>query len=229
MDARVDGQPVTPRGGKAVDINALWINALGSAAALATAVGRPADKFLALEATARTAFHKCFGRDDGHGLLDIVAGDSSDASRQVRPNQLLALSLPFAPGAPASVLEVCRRELLTDRGLRSLSPADPAYIGSHRGDPAARDRAYHQGTVWPWLVGPYVDAALRVGEPPTAVLDGVADQLLEAGIGSISETANGDPPHSGTGCPFQAWSVAEVLLARRRLLADSPEISRRQV
>jgi predicted glycogen debranching enzyme len=232
MDARVDGRPVTPRRGKAVDINALWINALGSAAALAHAARRPADKFSALDATARTSFHKGFVRDDGYGLLDLAQSDAiidAAGSRQVRPNQLLALSLPYAAGGPASVVEVCRRELLTDRGLRSLSPADPAYIGQHRGGPAARDRAYHQGTVWPWLIGPYVDAAFRVGERPATVLDTVADQLLEAGIGSISETADGDAPHGGTGCPFQAWSVAEVLRARRRLLRDSGEISRLQV
>jgi len=107
--------------------------------------------------------------------------------------------------------------LLTPPGLRSLDPADPAYRPRHRGGPRERDAAYHQGTVWPWLVGPYVDAALAAGLDPAPVVSGLEAHLLEGGLGSVSETADGDPPHATTGCPFQAWSVAELLRARRQL------------
>jgi glycogen debranching enzyme len=101
--------------------------------------------------------------------------------------------------------------LLTPLGLRSLAPGHPAYRGRHRGDPAARDRAYHQGTVWPWLIGPYAEACVAAGLPTGGVLDGLLAHLGEWGLGSVSETADGDPPHAATGCPFQAWSVAELL------------------
>jgi predicted glycogen debranching enzyme len=197
MDARINGQPVTPRAGKAVEINALWINAL------ATVGG-----FEKLEAQARASFAKAFLRD---GRCDDRVGDPS-----LRPNQLLAVSLPFAPLAERSVVEACA-PLLTSIGLRSLAPDDPAYIGRHRGDSASRDRAYHQGTVWPWLIGPYVEAAQKTGVPLDGVLDGLDAHLEEWGLGSVSETADGDAPHDATGCPFQAWSVAETLRARRLL------------
>ena len=105
--------------------------------------------------------------------------------------------------------------LLTPLGLRSLAPDDPAYRPRHRGSPAERDSAYHQGTVWPWLIGPYVDAARRVGVPTDDLLEGLSGHLGEWGLGSVSETADGAAPHAATGCPFQAWSVAELLRARR--------------
>jgi glycogen debranching enzyme len=106
---------------------------------------------------------------------------------------------------------------MTSLGPRSLAPGSPAYQGSHRGTSAERDHAYHQGTVWPWLIGPFVDAAHRVGADLTGVLDGLELHLSEWGLGSVSETLDGDPPHAGTGCPFQAWSVAEFLRARATL------------
>ena len=107
------------------------------------------------------------------------------------------------------------RALLTPLGLRTLDPADPAYLGRHRGDPAGRDRAYHQGTVWPWLIGPYADAAAAVGLPADGLLGGLLAHLTDWGVGSVSETADGDAPHDATGCPFQAWSVAETLRVLR--------------
>ena len=105
--------------------------------------------------------------------------------------------------------------LLTPLGLRSLAPDDPAYRPLHRGSPAERDSAYHQGTVWPWLIGPYVDTARRVGVPTDDLLEGLSGHLGDWGLGSVSETADGAAPHAATGCPFQAWSVAELLRARR--------------
>ncbi len=208
MDARVDGVPVTQRPGKAVEVNALWINALATAAELLEQVGRDATDLVARERRARESFPAAFVRD---GRCDDVVGDP-----RLRPNQLLAVSLPHAPLAERSVVEACA-PLVTSLGLRSLDPADDGYIGRHRGDPASRDRAYHQGTVWPWLIGPYVEAGLKTRLPLHGVLDGLEAHLAEWGLGSVSETADGDEPHGATGCPFQAWSVAETLRARRLL------------
>ena len=136
MDARVDGRPITPRPGKAVEVNALWINALGTAASLRAGVGL-SEKWSALAAAARTSFAAAFTRPDGLGLSDLAGVD--DCS--IRPNQLLALSLPYGPGGPSSVVDVCRSQLLTSVGLRSLGVTDPAYIGRHRGDVYARHAA----------------------------------------------------------------------------------------
>ena len=121
------------------------------------------------------------------------------------------------PGEIDRIVAACRDDLVTSIGLRSLSPRDPGYRGRHRGGPAERDAAYHQGTVWPWLIGPYVDAVRRAGGDPTGLLDGLELHLSEFGLGSVSETADGDAPHAATGCPFQAWSVAELIRSRTRL------------
>lgn len=200
MDARVDGRPVTARAGKAVEVNALWVNGL---AVVARLTGDP--DVAALEAKARGSFATAFGT----GPCADVVGDP-----RLRPNQLLAVSLPHAPLADAAVVRACG-PLLTSIGLRSLDPADPGYIGRHRGDGPSRDRAYHQGTVWPWLLGPYAEAALKTGVPVDGLLDAIETHVEEWGLGSVSETADGDAPHAATGCPFQAWSVAETLRARR--------------
>jgi glycogen debranching enzyme len=139
-----------------------------------------------------------------------VDGDSE----LMRPNQLLAYGLPHAPlrddPAGPAVVAAIGHALLTPLGPRSLAPGEPGYRGAHRGGVWARDHAYHQGTVWPWLIGPYVDAARAVGLPTGGLLDGLHAHLGEYGIGSVSETADGDAPHVATGCPFQAWSVAEL-------------------
>jgi predicted glycogen debranching enzyme len=202
MDARVDGEPITQRAGKAVDINALWCNALGVLDALGVLPDRR--HYDAAVASFRVRFPR------GGFLLDAAEPDDS----AVRPNQLLAYSLPYAPMPPDRdlILRVAD-ELLTPLGLRSLSPADPAYRRHHRGGPADRDRAYHQGTVWPWLIGPMADAMRKAGLPLDGLFDGLHAHLPEAGLGSISETADGDAPHTPTGCPFQAWSVAEYTRA----------------
>ncbi|MEY2420974.1 MAG: hypothetical protein QOI95_1041 [Acidimicrobiaceae bacterium] len=214
MDARVDGVPVTPRTGKPVEVNALWVNGLRVVADLLTQLkdGRVDEVQLAADVAARS-FRSHFA-GDGQGLLDVA--DPDDAS--VRPNQLLAASLPFGPANDrASAAEIVRAcgPLVTALGLRSLSPADSRYTGRHRGDGGARDRAYHQGTVWPWMIGPYADACRRAGVPVAGVFDGLLAHLREWGLGSISETTDGDAPYAATGCPFQAWSVAEVLRGKR--------------
>lgn len=212
MDARIDGRPVTPRAGKPVEVNSLWIEALAVTAALAERTGRDPERTRSLEARARDAFAARFLR--GGRVLDVVDGPGGDDAA-VRPNALLAVSLPNAPLRDPSPVQAARAHLLTSLGLRSLAPGEPGYRGLHRGGPAERDGAYHQGTVWPWLIGPFVAASLRVGEPVDGVLDGLDVHLAEWGLGSVSETADGDPPHAATGCPFQAWSVAEHLRARR--------------
>ena len=217
MDARVDGVPITQRAGKAVEINALWIEALTTIATMRERTGKDSSDLRGLARTARQSFLDRFVRDGR--VLDVVDGPEGDDAR-VRPNQLLAASLPRGPlrDQPDVVL-ASGRELLTPLGLRSLSPSDRGYLGRHRGGPANRDRAYHQGTVWPWLIGPYVDVAVAAGVDTTGILDGLVGHVSEWGLGSVSETADGDPPHGATGCPFQAWSVAEVLRARK-LLGD---------
>ena len=221
MDARIGGVPVTARAGKPVEVNALWIRALEVAATIArTDESRTRNAQFA--AKARRSFRERFVRPDGGGLFDVVDGLGGDDAA-VRPNQLLAVSLPTRAGRRAGgFARGCRRvpPIAADAArLRSLAPEDPAFKAVHRGGPSERDAAYHQGTVWPWLIGPYVDAARTVGVPVDGVLDGLEAHLGEWGLGSISETTDAVAPHGATGCPFQAWSVAEVLRVRR------PEIS----
>lgn len=215
MDARIGGTPVTPRMGKPVEVNALWIEALEIAGRLVRT-----DRWDAVRDLARASFLRRFTRADGRGLLDVVDGPAGD-DPALRPNQLLAVSLAGGPLADAAsdgparaVVDACG-PLLTPLGLRSLAPGDPAYHPYHRGGPAERDAAYHQGTVWPWLIGPYLDAARRTGRPTEGLLDALCAHLGDFGLGSVSETADGAPPHAATGCPFQAWSVAELLRVRR--------------
>jgi predicted glycogen debranching enzyme len=208
MDAVVGGHPVTPRQGGPVEINALWVNALRIAASLDPS-------WDALANAAHASFVAVF---DGNGPIpDVIdsGGVVGVVDRSVRPNALLAASLPHGPLVDrARPLADSMGELVTPLGLRTLSPDDPDYRGAHRGDMAERDRAYHQGTVWPWLIGPYLDVRRRAGMAADGLLDGLTAHLYEAGLGSVSECADGDPPHGPTGCPFQAWSVAEVLRAR---------------
>ncbi|KUL39124.1 amylo-alpha-1,6-glucosidase [Actinoplanes awajinensis] len=203
MDARVDGVPVTARAGQAVEVNALWINGLASVGALGSAAFEP------LLGRARDSFARSFRSLSG--MLQDVVGDHT-----LRPNQLFAWSLPYAPLRPdAAVLTRIGAALLTPMGLRSQAPGSTGYHGRHRGTSAERDTAYHTGTVWPWLTGAYAGAWHRLGaEVPDVFADAEA-HLTEYGLGSISETAEGDAPHAGTGCPFQAWSVAEQLRARK--------------
>jgi predicted glycogen debranching enzyme len=222
MDAVVGGSAVTPRRGKAVELNALWINGLAmlgrlrerlGARAGAGVAGRDRTELDHLRARATAAFRARFPSPRGW-LYDTVDGPGGDDAA-LRPNQLLAYGLPFAPlrGDPGAqrVVRAVGQALLTPLGPRSLAPGEPGYRGVHRGGVWDRDHAYHQGTVWPWLVGAYVDAARAVAVPTDGVLDGLHAHLREWGIGSVSETADGDAPHIATGCPFQAWSVAELM------------------
>jgi predicted glycogen debranching enzyme len=227
MDARASGEPVTPRRGKPVEVQALWYNALRVLEDLARRFAAPAlaARFGETASRAARSFLPLFWNPDTKSLHDAVDGASRDPS--IRPNQILAVSLPHSmldAARSASVLEVVTRELRTPFGLRTLSPKDPAYRGRYEGGPDARDRAYHQGTVWPWLLGPWVDAFLRVkGDTPRvraealAALRPLLDFLLAEGVGQLPEVFDGDPPHRPGGCPAQAWSVAEVLRALARV------------
>ncbi|SCL15245.1 glycogen debranching enzyme, putative [Micromonospora nigra] len=224
MDARVYGVPVTPRTGKPVEVNALWINGLAGLAELSELAGQDATGLHRLHGQALGSFRDRFPSAVGwlHDVVDAPApayplgGAPHHDDDLLRPNQLLAWSLPYAPLEPdAATLGWVAAGLLTPLGPRSLSPDAPEFAGQHRGGPAERDGAYHQGTVWPWLLGPYADACRRAELPVDELFVGVEAHLSEYGLGSVSETADGSAPHAATGCPFQAWSVAEVLRGRR--------------
>jgi predicted glycogen debranching enzyme len=219
MDAKIGDWVVTPRRGKAVEINALWYNALRLLQEwIAQAHGTAAAGWLEEHAArAQRSFNARFWYAPGGYLYDIVDGESGDDTA-CRPNQILAFSLrhPVLDSARwASVLEVVRRELLTPVGLRSLSPSHPEYKAKYYGDLRARDAAYHQGTVWAWLIGPFVEAWLRVHPHDRAgarrLLGGLIDHLGEAGVGSVSEVFDAEAPFTPRGCVAQAWSVAEVI------------------
>lgn len=215
MDAKVDDWVVTPRIGKAVEINALWYNALRIMADFARLLDEPAERYETLSERVRAGFAR-FWNDDAGCCYDAIDGPDGD-DRSLRPNQLLAVSLPHSPLPPEqqkAVVDACARHLLTSHGLRSLAPGDPAYIGHYGGDRRTRDAAYHQGTVWGWLIGPFASAHLRVHRDPAAArafLRPLLRQLASHGLGSLSEIFDGDPPHTPRGCIAQAWSVAEVL------------------
>ena len=219
MDAKVDDWVVTPRRGKAVEVNALWYNALRLLAGwVGEEQGDQAAKGLAEAAEqARTSFNTRFWYDDGGYLYDVIDGpQGNDAS--CRPNQLLAISLRHAildRSRWEPVLTVMRQRLLTPVGLRSLAPNHPDYKPKYFGDLRARDAAYHQGTVWAWLIGPFVDAWLRVYPTDLAgarsVLEGLIPHVNDACLGTVSEIFDAEAPFTPRGCVAQAWSVAEWL------------------
>ena len=217
MDAKVGDWVVTPRMGKPVEINALWYNALRIMAWAAETLGEPAQEYASWADQTQAGFARFWNPDLGY-CFDVLDGPGG-ADASLRPNQLLAVSLSFSPLTPEqckAVVDGCARHLVTSHGLRSLAPTDPAYIGHYAGDVAQRDGAYHQGTVWAWLMGPFVAAHLRVYQDPIAArsfLYPLLCHLSSHGLGSISEIFDGDPPFTPRGCFAQAWSVAEVLRA----------------
>jgi predicted glycogen debranching enzyme len=218
MDAKVGDWVVTPRIGKPVEVQALWINALRIA-------GRRSARWAALASHAQATFVERFWNEERGFLFDVVDVDhkvgANDAS--LRPNQIFAvggLPYPLIEGELARrVVDVVERHLWTPAGLRSLGPAEPGYIGRYRGDMRQRDGAYHQGTVWPWLTGAFVEAWLRVrgntpehrGEASTRFLTPLLRHYEASAPGHVAEIADGDAPHTPGGCPFQAWSVGEAL------------------
>ena len=221
MDAKVGDWVVTPRHGKPVEIQALWYNALRIMEDLAQRFGDAtfAGFVRELAGQARESFRRQFWNDADGCLYDVVHGDDRDAS--IRPNQIFAVSLLHSmldAAQSRQVLEVVERDLFTPLGLRSLSPRDPRYRGRYEGDVTARDSAYHQGTVWPWLMGTFVTATVRVhGEAgrvrAAAWLEHFREVMRTAGLGQVPEIADGDAPHTARGCIAQAWSVGELLRA----------------
>jgi predicted glycogen debranching enzyme len=219
MDAKVEGWVVTPRRGKAVEINALWYNALRLLEGWLRNEGRADEsgRVAAMADRVRASFNRRFWYEAGGHLYDVVDGEQGD-DPACRPNQLFAISLPH-PVLDESrwqpVVELCRERLLTPVGLRSLAPGHPDYKPYYDGDLRARDAAYHQGTVWAWLIGPFVDAWLKVHPEDRAgtrrFLEGFEAHLGEACIGSISEIFDAESPFTPRGCVAQAWSVAEAL------------------
>jgi predicted glycogen debranching enzyme len=230
MDAKVGDWVVTPRMGKPVEINALWINALLAMKDFAKALARPHDGYEKLAAKASRNFEKFWNaeRNCCYDVIDVPGSGSIDPAAvgndpALRPNQILAVSLPVSPLSARQqkgVVDMCSQQLLTSFGLRSLAPSDPNYKGHYGGGVRERDSAYHQGTVWAWLLGSFALAHFRVyGDRHAAqsFLDPLGRTIHAAGLGTISEIFEGDAPHSPSGAIAQAWSVAELLRAWQTL------------
>ncbi|MDQ3281832.1 MAG: amylo-alpha-1,6-glucosidase [Acidobacteriota bacterium] len=217
MDAKVDGWVVTPRRGKAVEINALFYNALRITESFLHESGdiATAQRMRDLAERVYTSFNARFWYEEGQHLYDIVDAEGGGNDPALRPNQIFAISLDHPVLDPArwpQVVRIVERELVTPAGLRSLGRNHPDYQRNYDGDLRTRDAAYHQGTVWGWLIGPFVDAWRKVHDGDgRQFLEGFRPHLTEACIGSISEVFDAEPPYTPRGCAAQAWSVAEVL------------------
>jgi predicted glycogen debranching enzyme len=251
MDAKVDDWVVTPRIGKPVEVNALWYNVLCIMADFARLLGEPSsvipaeagihrpslsEPYEALAERVRAGFARFWNAEAGY-CYDVIDGPGASPlcpprcgrgeDPALRPNQLFAVSLPHSPLTEErrkAVVDACARHLLTSRGLRSLAPHHPDYKGHHGGDRRTRDAAYHQGTVWGWLIGPFVSAHLRVYKDAAlarSFLQPMLQQLESHCVGSLSEIFDGDPPHTPRGCIAQAWTVAEVLRAWKETAQSS--------
>jgi len=217
MDAKVGDWVVTPRIGKPVEINALWYNALIAMAALARRLGRPPAEWIAMAEQTAAGFTRFWNAEAGY-CYDVIDGPGGPEAA-LRPNQILAVSLPASPLSPERqrlVVDACSRHLLISYGLRSLAPGEPGYQPRYAGGPSERDGAYHQGTAWAWLLGPFALAHHRVHgdrEAARAFLEPMAQHLADHGLGSIAEVFGAEPPFRPDGCVAQAWSVAETLRA----------------
>jgi predicted glycogen debranching enzyme len=223
MDAKVGDWVVTPRRGKPVEIQALWYNALCIMEDLSRRFGDVAEqkRYRGMATVASWSFNRLFWNEEIGCLYDVTNGAPPDPA--IRPNQIFAVSLPYSmlsPDRAKSVVDKVQEHLLTPYGLRSLAPSDPQYRGRYTGGPAERDGAYHQGTVWPWLMGPFLTAYVKVNDGSAAArsqaaewLKPLQDHLSDGGLGHISEIFDGDAPQLPRGCIAQAWSVGEVLRA----------------
>lgn len=223
MDAKIGDRVITPRMGKPVEINGLWINALGVIAWLRTKLKLDSKEWVELAEIAEKSFNEKFWMPEVGWLYDTI--EPNDPS--LRPNQLIPFALPFGPRHPDAklMIDAVEEHLLTPFGLRTLAPFEKGYKGRYEGPLPKLDEAYHQGTVWPWLFGPYVDAVINV----TGDYDRAAKALRKVklmkrhrGLGGISEVYDGDAPHRANGCPWQAWSVSEIRRAEM-LVANKPK------
>jgi len=234
MDAKIGDWVVTPRTGKPVEINALWINALETITGLARLLAKPGDHCEKLAAKAKKSFQR-FWNPARNCCWDVVdsPGIGNDAS--LRPNQILAVSLPVSPltsEQQKAVVDVCARHLLTSHGLRSLAPGEAGYAGHYGGSPRDRDAAYHQGTVWGWLLGPFALAHYRIyrdREAALRFLEPLGRQIYASGLGTLSEIFDGDAPFTSRGCIAQAWTVAEVLRAWKEIMGGKKPDSVRSI
>jgi predicted glycogen debranching enzyme len=229
MNAYVDGRPVTPRHGLAVEVNALWYNAVCFTLEIAgprSIVGKEVlNEWKHMPEKMATSFIKTFWDADKAYLADVVEGSDKDWS--VRPNQLLAVSLPYSPvdeDMREAILKKIEKELLTPRGLRSLSPEDPAYRPFYKGTLEQRHQSMHQGCTWPWLMGHYVEASIKAGgrdvlEQMLELYRGFEPCMTEHGLSTISEIYEGDAPFKARGAISQAWNVAELIRCRQ-LISD---------
>ncbi|KAB2856881.1 MAG: glycogen debranching protein, partial [Anaerolineae bacterium] len=217
MDAKVVDWVVTPRIGKPIEINALWHNALLFMDRIARLLGESPDHYRLMAEKAAQGLKRFWNPRTGY-CFDVMDGPNGP-EHHLRPNQLVALALPecpFTPEQQKSIVDICARQLYTPHGLRSLSPDAPAYIGVYGGDLPTRDAAYHQGTAWGWLVGPFILAHLRVYQDPAltkSYLWPYLRQINQQGLGTLSEIADANAPFTPRGCMAQAWSVAQALLA----------------
>jgi len=226
VDASIDGKPITPRDGKAVEIQALWYNSLKTMQLLAHRIGQEekSDKYRLMAEKAKRSFLDKFWNQQKNCLFDVVINDA-EKNDSLRPNQILAASLDFTMldrTKAELMVETVRKYLWTPYGLKTLSSSDPRYIGKYGGDRRQRDKAYHNGTVWPWLLGPFTTAFLKLKNHEAKwrsfafenfLKPLLAEELYRAGLGLISEIYDGDTPHEPNGCIGQAWSVAEPLRA----------------
>jgi predicted glycogen debranching enzyme len=234
MDAKVGDWVVTPRTGKPVEINALWINALRTVAEFARLLGKPVAGYEKLALKGVKNFQKFWNAERGC-CYDVIEAPGSGNDAALRPNQIFAVSLlesALSKQQQKAVVDVCMTRLLTSHGLRSLAPGEPGYLGQYAGGPRERDAAYHQGTVWGWLLGPFALAHARVhGDRAAAraLLEPMRHHLDDYGVGSIAEIFDGEAPFVPRGCPAQAWSVAETLRAWHALSeGPSPRGPRRR-
>jgi predicted glycogen debranching enzyme len=230
MDAKVGDWVVTPRTGKPVEINALWINALETMAQLARLLNKSADSYERFSAQAKSSFQK-FWNAERNCCFDVIdvpgSAKSSRKDAALRPNQILAVSLPVSPlnkDQQKSVVDICAQRLVTCYGLRSLAEGEPGYQGHYGGDQRTRDGAYHQGTVWGWLLGPYALAHFRVYADRAAALrylEPLGSNIGAYGLGTLAEIFEGDPPHNPRGCIAQAWTVGEMIRAWSEIVKAS--------
>ncbi len=216
MDAKIGDWVVTPRTGKAVEINALWVNALETMAEFARLLKESSERYEALAGKAKDGFQK-FWNERQRCCYDVIDSPGVGNDATTRPNQIFAVSLPVSPLTPEqqkSVVNLCAERLLTPYGLRSLAPGEPGYQGHYLGGPRERDAAYHQGTVWGWLLGPFALAHFRVyGDRAAAMgfFDAIGAAIRMYAVGTLAEIFDGDPPFTPRGCIAQAWTVGEVL------------------
>ncbi|MGB2899699.1 MAG: amylo-alpha-1,6-glucosidase [Candidatus Acidiferrum sp.] len=225
MDAKIGDWVVTPRTGKPVEINALWVNTLETMAQFACLLGKPGEGYEILAAKATKSFQKFWNAERGC-CYDVIGVPGMGNDGALRPNQIFAVSLLgnlLTQEQQKSVVDVCARQLLTSHGLCSLAPGEPGYAGHYGGSPRDRDAAYHQGTVWGWLLGPFALAHLRVYKDREAALrflEPLGRQIYASGLGTLNEIFDGDAPFTPRGCIAQAWTVAELVRAWQQLARE---------